>query len=185
VGARWRPLKSRYRAVRDLIREIDQDEKVLVFSEARETLAMLATQLERDGFHCAQYHGDLPTVERDRQVARFRDPEGPRVLLCTELGGEGRNFQHCHVLVNHDLAWSPAAIEQRIGRIDRIGQSREVSIYAFRPEGTLAARVLDVLRSLRVPAHWTEMVERVVEMDAGDRGQLFGESLPIGLRLLG
>src|SRR3989454_12039371 len=78
-------------------------------------------------------------------VARFRDPDGPRVLLSTELGGEGRNFQHCHVLVNYDLAWSPAAIEQRIGRIDRIGQSREVRIYAFRPEGTLAARVLDVL----------------------------------------
>ena len=78
-------------------------------------------------------------------MARFRDPDGPRVLLCTELGGEGRNFQHCHVLVNYDLAWSPAAIEQRIGRIDRIGQSREVRIYAFRPEGTLAARVLDVL----------------------------------------
>src|SRR5437764_80833 len=78
-------------------------------------------------------------------VARFRDPDGPRVLLCTGLGGEGRNFQHCHVLVNYDLAWSPAAIEQRIGRIDRIGQVSEVRIYAFRPEGTLAARVLDVL----------------------------------------
>ena len=66
-------------------------------------------------------------------------------MLCTELGGEGRNFQHCHVLVNYDLAWSPSAIEQRIGRIDRIGQSREVRIYCFRTEGTLAARVLEVM----------------------------------------
>src|SRR5262249_2777474 len=91
------------------------------------------------------YVGDLTPAERDKLVARFRDPEGPRILLSTELGGEGRNFQHCHVLVNYDLSWSPAAIEQRIGRIDRIGQSREVRVYAFRPEGTLAARVLEVL----------------------------------------
>src|SRR5207237_10157373 len=55
------------------------------------------------------------------------------------------NFRPWHVLGNYDLAWRPAALEQRIGRIDRIGQSREVRIHAFRPEGTLAARVLDLL----------------------------------------
>ena len=61
--------------------------------------------------------------ERDRQVARFRDPEGPKVLICTEVGGEGRNFQFSHHLVNYDLPWSPAVMEQRIGRLDRIGQT--------------------------------------------------------------
>jgi ATP-dependent helicase HepA len=125
-------------------------EKVLVFAEARETIDYLRERLSRSagkeaGIEALAYVGDLSPADRDKLVARFRDPEGPRVLLCTELGGEGRNFQHCHVLVNYDLAWSPSAIEQRIGRIDRIGQSREVAIYAFRPEGTLAARVLDVL----------------------------------------
>src|SRR5437763_12836375 len=117
----------------------------LVFAEPRESIESLPAALARHRIEALVYVGDLAPAERDKMVARFRDPDGPRVLLSTELGGEGRNFQHCHVLVNYDLAWSPAAIEQRIGRIDRIGQSREVRIHAFHPEGTLAARVLDVL----------------------------------------
>src|SRR2546422_1161615 len=136
---------SKLEAFHDLLRELGPSEKVLVFAEPRETLESLRATLPRRGIEALAYVGDLSPAERDKMVARFRDPDGPRVLLSTELGGEGRNFQHCHVLVNYDLAWSPAAIEQRIGRIDRIGQSREVSIYAFQAEGTLAARVLDVL----------------------------------------
>jgi ATP-dependent helicase HepA len=141
---------SKLQAFRELLDGELAGEKVLVFAEARETIDYLRLQLakpqgKRKGIEALAYAGDLSPAERDKLVARFRDPEGPRVLLCTELGGEGRNFQHCHVLVNYDLAWSPAAMEQRIGRIDRIGQSREVRIFAFRPEGTLAARVLDLL----------------------------------------
>ncbi|GAC1342246.1 MAG: hypothetical protein NVSMB23_14720 [Myxococcales bacterium] len=141
---------SKLLAFRDLLAGPLAREKVLVFAEARETIEYLRERLSRSagkdpGIEALAYVGDLSPADRDKLVARFRDPEGPRVLLCTELGGEGRNFQHCHVLVNYDLAWSPSALEQRIGRIDRIGQSREVSIYAFRPAGTLAARVLDVL----------------------------------------
>jgi len=141
---------SKLRAFRELLDGPLAGEKVLVFAEARETIEYLRAQLARSegrkpGIEALAYVGDLPPAERDKLVARFRDPEGPRVLLSTELGGEGRNFQHCHVLVNYDLPWSPAAIEQRIGRIDRIGQAREVRIYAFRPEGSLAAHVLDLL----------------------------------------
>jgi ATP-dependent helicase HepA len=142
---------SKLEAFRALLTGPLAGEKVLVFAEARETIDYLREKLAKAagprarGIEALAYVGDLSPAERDKLVARFRDPDGPRVLLCTELGGEGRNFQHCHVLVNYDLAWSPAAIEQRIGRIDRIGQSREVRIYAFRPAGTLAARVLDVL----------------------------------------
>jgi ATP-dependent helicase HepA len=137
---------SKLEAFEKLLRELGQ-EKVLVFAETRETVEYLRSTLARKRIEALAYVGDLTPAERDKLVARFRDPDGPRILICTELGGEGRNFQHCHVLVNYDLSWSPAAIEQRIGRIDRIGQSREVRIYAFRPEGTLAARVLDVLES--------------------------------------
>jgi ATP-dependent helicase HepA len=139
------PRDSKLEAFHDLLRELGPSEKVLVFAEPRETIEYLRAALARRRIEALAYVGDLSPAERDKMVARFRDPDGPRVLLSTELGGEGRNFQHCHVLVNYDLAWSPAAIEQRIGRIDRIGQSREVRIYAFRPEATLAARVLDVL----------------------------------------
>jgi ATP-dependent helicase HepA len=141
---------TKLRVFRELLDAELSGEKVLVFAEARETIDYLRLQLarpqgKRKGVEALAYAGDLSPAERDKLVARFRDPEGPRVLLCTELGGEGRNFQHCHVLANYDLAWSPAAIEQRIGRIDRIGQSREVRIFAFRPDGTLAARVVDLM----------------------------------------
>jgi ATP-dependent helicase HepA len=138
------PADSKLAAFVQLLEKLG-DEKVLVFAEARETIEYLRTSLAKRRIEALAYVGDLSPAERDKLVARFRDPEGPRVLLCTELGGEGRNFQHCHVLVNYDLSWSPSAIEQRIGRIDRIGQSREVHIYVLRPEGTLAAHVLDVL----------------------------------------
>ena len=144
---------AKLEAFRDLLFGELEHEKVLVFAEARETIDYLKAALARAPgkgskarpVEALAYAGDLSPADRDKLVARFRDPDGPRVLLCTELGGEGRNFQHCHVLVNYDLPWSPAAVEQRIGRIDRIGQSREVRIVAFRPEGTLAARALDVL----------------------------------------
>lgn len=123
----------------------EREAKVLVFTEARDTLEMLRTELSREGIEALGYHGDLPMVERDRQVARFRDPEGPKVLICTEVGGEGRNFQFAHHLVNYDLPWSPATMEQRIGRLDRIGQTKPVEIHVFDPKGTLSSDVLSLL----------------------------------------
>lgn len=123
----------------------EPEAKVLVFTESRDTLEMLQRELGREGVEALGYHGDLPLVERDRQVARFRDPEGPKVLLCTEVGGEGRNFQFAHHLVHYDLPWSPSTVEQRIGRLDRIGQTKPVEIHVFEPAGTLAADVLAVL----------------------------------------
>ncbi|WP_408888213.1 helicase-related protein [Myxococcus faecalis] len=119
--------------------------KVLVFTESRDTLEMLQSELSRENVEALGYHGDLPLVERDRQVARFRDPEGPKVLLCTEVGGEGRNFQFAHHLVHYDLPWSPATVEQRIGRLDRIGQTHPVEIHVFDVAGTLASDVLTLL----------------------------------------
>jgi ATP-dependent helicase HepA len=119
--------------------------KILVFTESRETLESLQARLRDGGIEALAYHGDLPLVERDRQVARFRDPEGPKVLICTEVGGEGRNFQFSHHLVNYDLPWSPAVAEQRIGRLDRIGQMQNVDIHVFEVKGSLSADVLTIL----------------------------------------
>ncbi|WNG14046.1 helicase-related protein [Cystobacter fuscus] len=139
---------AKFSAFQDVLRGIWSAEpraKVLVFTESRDTLETLRTELGREGTEALAYHGDLPLVERDRQVARFRDPEGPLVLLCTEVGGEGRNFQFAHHLVHYDLPWSPATVEQRIGRLDRIGQNHPVEIHVFDPAGTLAADVLMLL----------------------------------------
>ena len=119
--------------------------KVLCFTEARDTLEMLRSELSKENIEALGYHGELAMVERDRQVARFRDPDGPKLLICTEVGGEGRNFQFAHHLVNYDLPWSPATMEQRIGRLDRIGQNSAVQIHVFDSKGTLSSDVLSIL----------------------------------------
>jgi ATP-dependent helicase HepA len=120
----------------------EPDAKVLVFTEARSTLEMLREQLSRENLEALVYHGDLPLLDRDRQVARFRDPDGPKVLLCTEVGGEGRNFQFAHHLVHYDLPWSPSAVEQRIGRLDRIGQTKPVENHVFTPKGSFSEELV-------------------------------------------
>lgn len=142
------PRDAKYQALRALLDDVWEDEpdtKVLLFTEALATLESLRSQLSADGIEALGYHGDLPLVDRDRQVARFRDPEGPKVLISTEVGGEGRNFQFAHHLVNYDLPWSPATMEQRIGRLDRIGQTQPVDIHVFDVRGTLASDVLALL----------------------------------------
>ena len=121
-------------------------EKVLVFAETPETLFALEAALRHHRLRVLSYHERLGLIERERCVARFQDPEGPMVLLSTELGGEGRNFQFACHLVCFDLPWSPAAVEQRIGRLDRLGQTRPVHIHVFETPGTVSALVLELYR---------------------------------------
>jgi ERCC4-related helicase len=85
----------------------------------------------------------LSGPDKDAAIAAFRD-EVP-VLLCTEAGGEGRNIQFCNTLINFEVPWNPMAIEQRIGRIDRIGQQREVFVFNLVTRGTLEEQVLHLL----------------------------------------
>jgi superfamily II DNA or RNA helicase len=118
-------------------------EKKLVFVQARDTLAHLARRLAEAGIVHARFDGALTGAEKDAAVAAFRD--SCPVLLCTQSGGEGRNMQFCNTLVNFDIPWNPMAIEQRIGRIDRIGQLREVFVFNLVARGTLDDAVLRLL----------------------------------------
>src|SRR5690606_36182853 len=98
------------------------------------------------------------------------------VLLSTEVGGEGRNFQFCHHLVNFDLSWSPAAIEQRIGRLDRIGQLHEVQVHCFREEGTIAARVFELMaQAVRVFEETVGGLDPVLERVEADLARIAAE----------
>src|SRR5512138_1102116 len=104
-------------------------EKVLVFGHDVEALRDLQAGIAEAGLEALLYD-DAPSIEaRDRLVARFRDPEGPMLLLSGESGGEGRNFQFSHHLVCADLPDSPLVLEQRVGRLDRLGQIRPVEIH--------------------------------------------------------
>lgn len=135
------------------LREIfdnETDPKVLVFTEFRETQSYLAERVkslgtaERPvGVHV--FHGQMKVNAKDEAVEAFRTGTGPQVLISTESGGEGRNFQFCHFLVNYDLPWNPMRVEQRIGRLDRIGQEQVVRVFNLYAEGTIEEHVLDVL----------------------------------------
>jgi superfamily II DNA or RNA helicase len=147
----WQALADRWSAIRigakeaallDLLRR-NPGEKKLVFVHSRETLARLAELLAQNEINFTRFDGSLSGPEKDRAIIEFR--ERVSVLLCTESGGEGRNIQFCNTLINFDVPWNPMAIEQRIGRIDRIGQSREVFIFNLVTRGTLEEQVLLLL----------------------------------------
>lgn len=120
-------------------------EKVLVFTAFRHTLDQLAAQVAAAGIPAAVYHGSLPRAEKERAVATFRDEVG--VLLSTESAGEGRNLQFCHVMVNMDLPWNPMQIEQRLGRLHRVGQDHDVLLTNLVARGTIEEQVLRVLEA--------------------------------------
>lgn len=119
--------------------------KVLLFTEFRETQEYLRGRLEAIGWDVNLFHGQLKPEAKDASVEAFRSSAGPSILLSTEAGGEGRNFQFCHLLVNYDLPWNPMRVEQRIGRVDRIGQTDTVQVFNFWVKGTIEERVLNVL----------------------------------------
>lgn len=120
-------------------------EKVLVFTAFRQTLDQMAGHLVAAGIPAAIYHGSLPRAEKERTIAAFRD-DAP-VLLSTESAGEGRNLQFCHVMVNMDLPWNPMQIEQRLGRLHRVGQAHDVLLTNLVASGTIEEQVLRVLEA--------------------------------------
>src|SRR5690606_21771239 len=91
--------------------------------------ALEAAIKERFNLNLALFHEGLPLVQRDRQAAWFAEPDGAQLLICSEIGSEGRNFQFAHHLVLFDLPLNPGLIEQRIGRLDRIGQTQTIRIH--------------------------------------------------------
>ena len=122
-------------------------EKTLVFVAYKETLDWVREAFERKlGRRVGVFHEDLAPQRRDIEVAQFREAAGPSVLLSTECGGEGRNFEFCTRIVLFDLPWSTTSLEQRIGRLDRIGRQGPVEIVYFRFAdglGGLLARVAE------------------------------------------
>jgi superfamily II DNA or RNA helicase len=144
LAKRWEALGSggKELALLELLRR-NPEEKKLVFIHHRETMSSLADLLARNGIGFARFDGSLSGPDKDAAIADFRT--SVPVLLCTESGGEGRNIQFCNTLINFDIPWNPMAIEQRIGRIDRIGQSREVFIFNLVSRGTVEEQVLRLL----------------------------------------
>jgi len=124
-------------------------QRTLVFVAHRETLEMLRTALShRAQLASGVFHEELSPARRDIEVARFRLRDGPSLLVSTECGGEGRNFEFCTRLVLFDLPWSPVVVEQRIGRLDRIGRRIPVEIVYFRPPRGIGADVVRLFEAI-------------------------------------
>lgn len=134
-------------------------EKMLIFTEHRDTANYITEQLERLGFagQVAQLHGAMDYIERDAQVEFFRRPVesgGAKFLIGTDAAGEGVNLQFCWIMVNYDVPWNPARLEQRMGRIHRYGQKKDsvhiANLVAWKTrEGKVMKTLLDKMETIR------------------------------------
>ncbi len=113
----------------NLLRTLQQEKIVLICRTQRKVEAIDSALRARLTVKVAVFHEGLPLVQRDRNAAWFAEEDGARLLICSEIGSEGRNFQFAHHLVLFDLPLDPELLEQRIGRLDRIGQTSEIQVH--------------------------------------------------------
>ena len=123
------------------------DTKVLIFTEFRDTLEFLISRLEGKGVtgKIAKIHGGMDYKDRDYQAEFFRKHDGARIMVATDAAGEGINLQFCWLLVNYDIPWNPARLEQRMGRVHRYKQTHRVLLLNMVSQNTREGRVLKLL----------------------------------------
>jgi predicted RecB family nuclease len=120
-----------------------KNEKILIFTSFKKTQEYLYKLLTKAGYKCTIFNGSMNWVEKDKAVEDFRSDA--QIMISTEAGGEGRNLQFCHIMVNYDLPWNPMKIEQRIGRIHRLKQENDVLIINFSSKDTIEEYILELL----------------------------------------
>jgi ERCC4-related helicase len=152
--------------------ESDPELKILIFTEFVQTQAMLENYLTERGISVVLLNGSMNMAERIEVQKRFS--KEVRVMISTDAGGEGLNLQFCHIVVNYDIPWNPMKLEQRIGRVDRIGQSKPVKAVNFMLSDTVEHRVRDVLEqklSVIYEEYGVDKTEDV--LDSQQAGSLF------------
>lgn len=126
---------SKLAALRECLQRSQFDElkdgrgKLLIFTEHRDTMVYLREQLQKWGYTTCEIHGGMNPHERKRAQEQFRTQA--QICVATEAAGEGINLQFCHLMINYDMPWNPTRLEQRLGRIHRIGQDRDVYVFNF------------------------------------------------------
>ena len=122
------------------------DAKVVVFSQWERMTSLVAELLERKSWAYVHFHGGVPGPKRKDLIKEFHDNSACRVFLSTDAGGVGLNLQAASTVVNLDLPWNPAVLEQRIGRVHRLGQHKPVRVVNFVSEASIEQNMLEVLR---------------------------------------
>lgn len=134
---------SKMKVVEELVRKTP--EKVIIFTEFLATQSYLRTRLEQAGILTLAFDGSLSANKKEFVKYEFKERPGYRVMVCTESGGEGINLQFCNTMINYDLPWNPMRLEQRIGRIHRLGQTRDVFIYNLYTQNTVEEHLIRLL----------------------------------------
>lgn len=154
------------------VEENEVDLKLLIFTEFVPTQAMLKEFLAARGIPVVTLNGSMDMDERRQAQDAFRDTH--RVLVSTDAGGEGLNLQFAHVVVNYDIPWNPMRLEQRIGRVDRIGQPKTVRAINFVLEDSVEFRVRDVLESKLAVIYEEFGIDKTGDvLDSAQAGELF------------
>jgi SNF2 family DNA or RNA helicase len=138
----WLGQDSKFDKFKTIVNEVvhKNGRKLIVFAFFRKTLLYLKNRLEREGIKCILLYG--PTEDRQAVINQFRDDASIKVFLSSQVGTEGVDLQFCNALVNYDLPWNPMVVEQRIGRIDRIGQKEPlIHIYNLVLENTIEEQI--------------------------------------------
>ncbi len=147
--------ETKFEELRGVVSEhlAGRDERLLVFTEHKDTLDFLVRKLTNLGFHCCTIHGGMSLEKRIDAEREFFERK-PSVMVATEAAGEGINLQFCSLMVNYDIPWNPNRLEQRMGRIHRYKQEREVMIFNLvaknTREGEVMERLLLKLEDMRV-----------------------------------
>ena len=150
--------------IRTLMRCITglRGEKAIVFTQFRATQDAIVAALVAEGIAPAVFHGEMGWREKEESLERFRLHD--QVLVSTEAGGEGRNLQFARIVINYDLPWNPMRLEQRIGRVHRLGQEHPVRVVNLVARGTIEAYVLEIL----------ERKIRMFELVVGEMEEILG-----------
>jgi len=121
----------------------EKEHKIIIFTSFIQTQKTIELELQLAGFSTVLFNGKMNPQEKEDAIEQFRGEK--QVLICTDAGSEGRNLQFAHILINFDLPWNPMVIEQRIGRVHRIGQTRDVKIINLAVSNTIEAYILNRL----------------------------------------
>jgi SNF2 family DNA or RNA helicase len=137
---------SKYSALLDMLEKTETNEKIVIFAYYRSTLSYLSRRLTADGYKNSAIHGGIDNTSRWVAIENFKESQDVKILLSSEVGSEGIDLQFCRILVNYDLPWNPMRVEQRIGRIDRVGQKHEkLLIFNFKVKNTVEERLYESL----------------------------------------
>ncbi len=155
---------ERHAKLDGLMEILRKDEaKAIIFTQFKSTLEFLTRALRAEDISVSVFHGGMTTADKDAAVETFRNTT--RILVSTEAGGEGRNLHFCQTVINYDLPWNPMKVEQRIGRVHRLGQTGDINIYNFSTENTVESHVLEILHR---KINMFELVIGEMDMILGD-----------------